>query len=76
MQEWAFVGANWAPTVGWGLGLGLKVRPPAHDGLGFGPEVRAQRWALRKSTYRSLVIFIAIVSFASFLISNRHERNI
>jgi hypothetical protein len=29
-----------------------------------------------QAAYRSLVIFIAIASFAAFLISNRYERNI
>jgi hypothetical protein len=32
-----FRGGLLGPHCGWGLGLGLKVRPPAHDGLGFGP---------------------------------------
>jgi len=48
MQKWAFMGPQWGPIVGWGLGLGLIVRAQAHRGLGHGPRTSAHSWALMK----------------------------
>jgi hypothetical protein len=50
MQKWAFMGPQWGPIVGWGLGLGLVARAQAHHGLGHGPKSSAHSWALMKPT--------------------------